>query len=125
YSWRYSALDPYYDGEFNTKFSEKADYMAYPVNLAKAKDKHFQAFAIGIYIDNVTAITLGMVTLLAFLIHLFSIGYMYGEIRYTRFMATINLFTAGMIGLVLANNFLWLFVCWEIMGLCSYLLIGH
>ena len=83
------------------------------------------SFAIGILIDNTTAITLFMVTLLSFLIHLFSTGYMQGEVRYGRFFATINLFTVGMIGLVLANNFLWLFVCWEIMGLCSYLLIGH
>jgi proton-translocating NADH-quinone oxidoreductase chain L len=83
------------------------------------------AFTIGIYIDNTTAITIFMVTLLSFLIHLFSTGYMKGEVRYARFFATINLFTVGMIGLVLANNFLWLFVCWEIMGLCSYLLIGH
>ena len=83
------------------------------------------AFAIGVYIDNTTAITIFMVTLLSFLIHLFSTGYMAGEVRYARFFATINLFTVGMIGLVLANNFLWLFVCWEIMGLCSYLLIGH
>ncbi|MCC6574126.1 MAG: NADH-quinone oxidoreductase subunit L [Planctomycetes bacterium] len=83
------------------------------------------AFTIGVYIDNFTAIMLFMVTLLSFLIHLFSTGYMQGEVRYGRFFATINLFTAGMIGLVISNNFLWLFVCWEIMGLCSYLLIGH
>ncbi len=103
----------------------KLDFIAKQTNLRKAPDPLFQAFAIGIFIDNITAVVLLMVTLLAFLIHLFSIGYMHGEIRYTRFMATINLFTAGMIGLVLANNFLWLFICWEIMGLCSYLLIGH
>ncbi|MCA8939491.1 MAG: hypothetical protein KDB07_06775, partial [Planctomycetes bacterium] len=123
--WRYSALDPYFNKELKTKFEDKPEFLAHAVDLRTAQDPHFQAFAVGIYIDNVTAITLAMVTLLAFLIHLFSIGYMYGEIRYGRFMATINLFTAGMIGLVLANNFLWLFVCWEIMGLCSYLLIGH
>jgi len=100
-------------------------FTAYLRDYRQAENTHYQAFAIGILIDNVTAVTLLMVTLLAFLIHLFSIGYMHGEIRYGRFMATINLFTAGMIGLVLANNFLWLFICWEIMGLCSYLLIGH
>ena len=83
------------------------------------------AFAVGIYVDNTTVITLLMVTLLSFLIHLFSIGYMKGEVRYARFFATLNLFTAGMIGLVISNNFITLFASWEIMGLCSYLLIGH
>ena len=84
-----------------------------------------EGFIGGVYIDNVTAVVLLMVTLLAFLIHLFSISYMHGDARFSRFMATMNLFAAGMIGLVIANNLLWVFACWELMGLCSFLLIGH
>jgi|GEM_PF-1108923 len=105
--------------------SKHPEHVAGRTNLRAAANDGFQFFAVGILIDNVTAIVLLMVCFLAFMIHLFSIGYMAGDVRYARFFATINLFTAGMIGLVLASNFLWLFVCWEIMGLCSYLLIGH
>lgn len=129
---QHAAFDAWYAGKSaDAKLARDAlnGWLAKPGNQRYAYinegDTLKSAFAIGIYIDNTTAITLFMVTLLAFLIHLFSTGYMQGEVRYARFFATINLFTMGMIGLVLANNFLWLFVCWEIMGLCSYLLIGH
>ncbi len=79
---------------------------------------------IGILINNLTAIMLGMVTLCAFLIHLFSTGYMHGEDRYHLFFAYIALFTAGMLGLVVSDNLLTFFMCWEVMGVCSYSLIG-
>lgn len=79
---------------------------------------------IGVLINNLTAIMLFMVTLCATLIHLFSTGYMHGEDRYHLFFAYISLFSAGMLGLVLSDNLLTFFICWEIMGLCSYLLIG-
>ena len=79
---------------------------------------------IGVLINNLTAIMLFMVTLCAFLIHLFSVGYMHGEERYHLFFAYISLFSAAMLGLVLSDNLLTFFICWELMGLCSYLLIG-
>ena len=93
--------------------------------LVNRPDTLKDAFAVGIFIDNTTVIVLLMVTLLSFLIHLFATGYMKGDVRIARFFGTMNLFTAGMIGLVLSNSFIGLFVNWEIMGLCSYLLIGH
>lgn len=79
---------------------------------------------IGILINNLTAIMLFMVTLCASLIHLFSTGYMHGESRYHLFFAYISLFSAGMLGLVVSDNLLTFFMCWEVMGLCSYALIG-
>lgn len=79
---------------------------------------------VGVVINNLTAIMLFMVTLCASLIHLFSTGYMHGEERYHLFFAYISLFSAGMLGLVLSDNLLTFFMCWEIMGLCSYCLIG-
>jgi len=79
---------------------------------------------VGVLINNITAIMLFMVTLCASLIHLFSVGYMHGEERYHLFFAYISLFSAGMLGLVLSDNLLTFFMCWELMGLCSYLLIG-
>lgn len=79
---------------------------------------------VGILVNNLTAIMLFMVTLCASLIHIFSTGYMHGESRYHLFFAYISLFSAGMLGLVVSDNLLTLFMCWEVMGLCSYLLIG-
>lgn len=81
-------------------------------------------FVVGILINNLTAIMLFMVTLCASLIHLFSTGYMHGEDRYHLFFAYISLFSAAMLGLVLSDNLLTFFICWELMGLCSYCLIG-
>lgn len=79
---------------------------------------------LGIYIDNMTAIMLFMVTGVATLILLFSTYYMKGDIRYGRFFTYVSLFTSAMIGLVLSDNLLSLFMFWEIMGFCSYSLIG-
>ena len=82
-------------------------------------------FAAGILYDNLTAIMLAMVTLVSFLIHLFSIGYMHGDRRYNVFFANLGLFSFAMLALLLSDNFLFFFIFWEIMGYCSYALIGH
>ncbi|HWI53026.1 MAG TPA: proton-conducting transporter membrane subunit, partial [Symbiobacteriaceae bacterium] len=80
----------------------------------------------GIQVDNLTAMMLVVVTLVSFCVQVYSSGYFEAsEKRFTRFYAAINLFSLGMIGLVLADNLFLLLVSWEIMGLCSYLLIGH
>jgi len=79
---------------------------------------------IGIGVNNLTAIMLMMVTLCSSLIHIFSTGYMHGEERYHLFFAYISLFSAAMLGLIVSDNLLTFFICWELMGLCSYLLIG-
>lgn len=78
----------------------------------------------GIYIDNMTAIMLLMVSGVAFLIHLFSTFYMHDDKKYGKFFVFLSLFTAAMLGLVLSNNLLSIFIFWEIMGFCSYSLIG-
>jgi len=75
-------------------------------------------------IDNLSAFLLALVSLLSTLIALYSIGYMAHEEGRPRYFAEICLFVAGMLGTVSADNFLQLLVFWEIMGLCSYLLIG-
>ncbi|MCB9094732.1 MAG: NADH-quinone oxidoreductase subunit L [Halobacteriovoraceae bacterium] len=79
---------------------------------------------LGIYIDNMGAIMLLMVTGVAFFIHLFSTWYMWGDVRYGKFFTLMSLFTSGMLGLVLSDNLLSMFIFWEIMGFCSYSLIG-
>ena len=65
-----------------------------------------------------------VVTGVGSLIHLYSIGYMHGDERFPRFFTYLNLFAASMLTLVLANNFAMLFVGWDLVGLCSYLLIS-
>ncbi len=79
---------------------------------------------VGLQIDQLTAVMLLVVTTLSSLIHIYSIGYMHGDKGYARFFAYLELFTFFMIVLVMANNFLLMFVGWEGVGLCSYLLIG-
>ncbi|HSV41991.1 MAG TPA: proton-conducting transporter membrane subunit, partial [Methanomassiliicoccales archaeon] len=80
---------------------------------------------IGIYIDSVTALMLIVVSFVATLVVIYSLGYMHEEgDRRRRYFTEISLFVGVMLGLVLANNFLMLFVFWELVGLCSYLLIG-
>jgi NADH-quinone oxidoreductase subunit L len=81
--------------------------------------------AIGFEIDPLTAVMLVLVTLVSSLVHLYSIGYMHGDRGYDRFFAYLGLFTFSMLMLVLSNNFLQLYVFWEAVGLCSYLLIAH
>ena len=80
---------------------------------------------LGLQVDGLTAIMLMVVTLVSFCVQVYSSAYLHGDKRFTRFYAAINLFTLGMLGLVLADNLFLLLVSWEIMGLCSYLLIGH
>jgi NADH-quinone oxidoreductase subunit L len=80
---------------------------------------------IGFMIDNIAAIMLVAVSIVSALIHLFSIGYMHGDVRYGRYFAYLGLFTFSMFGIVLTNNFLLMYMSWELVGLSSYLLIGH
>lgn len=82
----------------------------------------------GIYIDNMTAIMLLMVTVVATLIHIFSTYYMKDDMNYGRdgrFFTYMSLFTSAMLGLVLSDNLFSVFIFWELMGFCSYSLIGH
>ncbi len=79
-------------------------------------------------LDPLSALMLSFVTFVAFLIHVYSIGYMHHEATnagYARFFAYLNLFLFAMLTLVLAESFLLMFVGWEGVGLCSYLLIGY
>ena len=78
----------------------------------------------GFLLDPLSAVMILVVTLVGFLIHVYSIGYMGHEGGYYRFFGYMNLFVFFMLTLVLANNYLLMFVGWEGVGLCSYLLIG-
>ncbi|HKX84318.1 MAG TPA: NADH-quinone oxidoreductase subunit L [Pyrinomonadaceae bacterium] len=80
-------------------------------------------FALGM--DHLSAIYALFVTFVGLLIHIFATGYMHGDKGFYRFFAYLNLFMFSMLTLVLADNFLLMFVGWEGVGLCSYLLIGY
>jgi len=78
----------------------------------------------GLLLDPLSAVMILVVSGVGFLIHVYSIGYMREDPDYPRFFTYLNLFTFSMLMLVLANNYLLLYVFWEAVGLCSYLLIG-
>jgi NADH-quinone oxidoreductase subunit L len=83
------------------------------------------SFSMGVYIDGLAAMMLVVVCFVSLMIQLYSGGFMEGDRRFAWYYAVLNLFTASMLGLVLAPNFIELYVFWELVGLCSYLLIGH
>ncbi len=80
---------------------------------------------LGLFIDQLTVLLLLLVSGVSGLVHVYSSRYMIGDPRYNRFFAVIALFTFSMLMLVMSRNLLMLYVFWEIMGLCSYLLIAH
>ena len=81
---------------------------------------------IGLLVDNLSAVMLVVVTVVALLVQIYSTGYMNHEptFGFAKFYAYLSLFTASMLGLVLATNFVMIYMCWELVGLSSYLLIG-
>ena len=83
-----------------------------------------EALKLGWVLDPLTAVMLLMVTFVALLIFIYSVGYMEHDDNFTRFFCFLALFAGAMLGVVIANSLLLLFMCWEIVGLTSYLLIG-
>ena len=80
---------------------------------------------LGYYVDGLTCVMLLFSSFISTLIFIYSIGYMHDQgARKTRYYAEVSLFLTGMLGLIVSSNFLELFIFWEVMGLCSYLLIG-
>jgi NADH-quinone oxidoreductase subunit L len=107
----------YHDELINTTFTW--------INLGNVSLLGSLKWDIGIMIDNLTAVMLVVVTLISFLVHLFSTQYMKDDVRYSRYYAYLGIFSFSMLLIVLANNFLLMYVGWELVGLSSYLLIGH
>jgi len=111
-------------------------FMAFAETLGKhgpaARQFHnFDWFALGDTVvrlgwvlDPLTAAMVVMITFVGSLIFIFSVGYMSHDENFTRFFCFLSLFAAAMLGLIIANNLLLLFMCWELVGLASYLLIG-
>jgi NADH-quinone oxidoreductase subunit L len=82
-------------------------------------------FGLGQHIDGLAVLMLSLVAFISLLVQIFSLDYVRGDRRYTHFFAAITLFSAGMLVMVLAENMVQIILGWEIMGLCSFMLIGH
>src|SRR4051794_4721640 len=82
-------------------------------------------FSIGQHIDGLAVMILLVVAFISTLVQIYSLEYLRGDRRYTHYFAAITLFSAGMLTMVLAENMVQLILGWEIMGLCSFMLIGH
>jgi NADH-quinone oxidoreductase subunit L len=80
---------------------------------------------IGMLLDGPAVMMLFVVTLVSLLVHVYSTDYVRGDRRYTHFFAFLSLFTASMLGLVISKSTLQLILCWELVGVCSFVLIGH
>ncbi|MCX5684597.1 MAG: NADH-quinone oxidoreductase subunit L [Planctomycetota bacterium] len=80
--------------------------------------------SMGVLVDPISVLLMVVVTTVSALIHLYSIGYMAGDRGFGRYFTFLNLFTASMLGLVVAPNIIQMYVCWELVGVSSFLLIG-
>lgn len=79
----------------------------------------------GILVDNITIIMLLVVAIISGLVHIYSVEYMKGDVRYSRYFGFLGIFTFSMYGITVANNLFMIYCFWELVGLSSYLLIGH
>lgn len=82
-------------------------------------------FGIGSFADGLSVLLLWLVAFISLLVQIFSLDYVRGDRRYTQFFAALTLFSSGMLVMVMAGNMVQLILGWEIMGLCSFMLIGH
>ena len=82
------------------------------------------SISMGVLVDPLTALMVVIVTVVSLLVQVYSLGYMKGDPGFSRFFAYLSLFSFSMLALVLADNFILLYMSWELVGLCSYLLIG-
>src|SRR5207253_1392401 len=102
------------------------------MNPREAVERHVTWFKMGgvdvhagTHVDGLTVMMLFVVTFVSLMVHVYSLGYMHGDRRFTYFYAALSLFTASMLTLVVAPNLLQLMVGWELVGVCSFMLIGH
>ena len=97
----------------NQPIEYAVQWLTVPINIAA-----------GVLIDPLTAVMLLIVTFIGLMVEIYSCGYMQKDPGFSRFFAYLSLFSSSMLGLVIANNYFQMFFFWELVGLCSYLLIG-
>jgi NADH-quinone oxidoreductase subunit L len=118
------------EGEFGGAGEGEAEEEEGPAPIAVQKSMQwFQSggieFNVGILVDGLAVMMLFVVTLISLLVHVYSTDYVGGDRRYTHFFAFLSLFTASMLFFVLSDNILQMIVGWELVGVCSFVLIGH
>jgi NADH-quinone oxidoreductase subunit L len=102
-------------------FEEAHTFVHESIAWSDVGDFHLR---MGTYVDPITIVMFGVITSVSLMVNIFSVGYMKGEPRYWWFFAVLQLFAASMLMLVMADNLLLLYISWELVGVCSFLLIG-
>lgn len=105
-------------------YHDPVNHMVLNFEWLRFGDSEEGILKLGFVLDPLTAVMVVMVTLVSMLIFIYSVGYMAHDENFTRFFTFLSLFASAMLGLVMANNLVLLFVSWELVGLASYLLIG-
>ena len=95
-----------------------------PVNFEWLPFSNTLHFDLGILLDPISVMMLIVISTVSLMVHIYSFGYMHGEKGFQRYYAFLSLFTMSMLGLVLATNIFQMYMFWELVGVCSYLLIG-
>jgi NADH-quinone oxidoreductase subunit L len=113
-AWQYYHL-PHADGVREAIVPCSFEWLRYQAGLC---------VNVGVLVDPISVLLMIVVTTVSALVHLYSIGYMHGDAGYGRYFTFLNLFTFSMLGLVVAPNILQMYVCWELVGVSSFLLIG-
>lgn len=111
------------DGVYRQIVALKYTWLQFDMNSAVSTDPDV-SIDMSILLDPISVMMIIVVTFVSLMVHVFSLGYMKGEERYSTYYAFLSLFTFSMIGLVLSGNLLQIFIFWELVGVSSYLLIG-
>ena len=114
-AYQYFFIDGFVDGHFVQLIPFNFEWMKFTPDLS---------IHIGILIDPISVMMLVVVSVISFMVHLYSMGYLKGEERYTTYFSFLSLFTFSMLGLVVATNIFQTYIFWELVGVSSFLLIG-
>jgi NADH-quinone oxidoreductase subunit L len=113
---RYFFTDEHLNGSYQSILAVQADWLPFAYNNL--------AIDLGLLLDPISVLMLVVISVVSFMVHIFSLGYMKGENRFATYYAFLSLFTFSMLGLVLASNIFQMYIFWELVGVSSYLLIG-
>ncbi|MBN8668917.1 MAG: NADH-quinone oxidoreductase subunit L [Chitinophagales bacterium] len=114
-AYQYFLVDGKIDGVYPTLTVLQHDWLRFSPSVT---------INMGMVIDPLSVMMLVVVTMVSFMVHLFSLGYMHGEERFSTYYAFLGLFTFSMLGLVVSSNIFQIYIFWELVGVSSYLLIG-
>ena len=95
-----------------------------PINFEWRRFTELRHIDLGILLDPISVMMLVVITTVSFMVHIYSLGYMHGEVGFQRYYALLSLFSFSMLGLVVATNIFQMYIFWELVGVSSYSLIG-